>query len=133
MSDVFSSLAYSPLFQENKPRSEQVEISSARSYVGQLTEQLILAKAYMVIAEKHNNLQLARELNSKIRTSQIFLSKAAMQEKPIYLDEAEPIIRSLSTLIFKAQVAHYDIATTMMIMKSHIQALEERVRILLLI
>ncbi|CAK9147920.1 unnamed protein product [Ilex paraguariensis] len=49
-----------------------------------------------------------------------------MREEPITLDEAEPVIKSLSFLIFKAQDAHYDIATTIMTMKSHIQALEQR-------
>ncbi|CAK9147922.1 unnamed protein product [Ilex paraguariensis] len=49
-----------------------------------------------------------------------------MREEPITLDEAEPVIKSLSILIFKAQDAHYDIATTIMTMKSHIQALEQR-------
>ncbi|KAL0342379.1 UNVERIFIED_CONTAM: putative galacturonosyltransferase 11 [Sesamum calycinum] len=49
-----------------------------------------------------------------------------MREEPISLEEAEPIIKSLSSLIFKAQDAHYDIATTITTMKSHIQALEER-------
>ncbi|KAL3529636.1 hypothetical protein ACH5RR_008958 [Cinchona calisaya] len=102
------------------------EILSARSYARQLAEQMTLAKAYVIIAKEHNNLHLAWELSSKIRTCQFLLSKAAMREEPISLDEAEPIIKSLSSLIFKAQDAHYDIATTMMTMKSHIQALEER-------
>ncbi|CAK9147918.1 unnamed protein product [Ilex paraguariensis] len=49
-----------------------------------------------------------------------------MREEPITLDEAKPVIKSLSFLIFKAHYAHYDIATTIMTMKSHIQALEQR-------
>lgn len=49
-----------------------------------------------------------------------------MRGEPITLEEAEPIIKSLSSLIFKAQDAHYDVATTIMTMKSHIQALEDR-------
>lgn len=49
-----------------------------------------------------------------------------MRGEPITFEEAEPIIKSLSSLIFRAQDAHYDIATTIMTMKSHIQALEER-------
>lgn len=102
------------------------EIVSANSYARQLAEQMTLAKAYIVIAKEHNNLHLAWELTSKIRSCQFLLSKAAMREEPITLEEAGPIIKSLSTLIFKAQDAHYDIATTIMTMKSHIQALEER-------
>ncbi|XP_059641040.1 hexosyltransferase GAUT11-like [Cornus florida] len=102
------------------------EVLSANSYARQLAEQMTLAKAYVIIAKEHNNLHLAWELSSKIRTCQFLLSKAAMKEEPITLDEAEPIIKSLSSLIFKAQEVHYDIATTIMTMKSHIQALEER-------
>ncbi|KAL3824716.1 hypothetical protein ACJIZ3_020745 [Penstemon smallii] len=120
---------------EINPRNDQIihknqniteEILSARSYARQLAEQMTLAKAYVIIAKEHNNLHLAWELSSKIRSCQFLLSKAAMREDPISLDEAEPIIKSLSSLIFKAQDAHYDIATTMMTMKTHIQALEER-------
>lgn len=102
------------------------EIGSATSFSRQLAEQMILAKAYVIIAKEHNNLHLAWELSSKIRTCQLLLSKAAMKGEPISLEEAEPVIKSLSTLIFKAQDAHYDIATTIITMKSHIQALEER-------
>lgn len=102
------------------------EILNVNSYARQLAEQMTLAKAYVIIAKEHNNLHLAWELSSKIRSCQLLLSKAAMREEPITLDEAEPIIKGLSSLIFKAQEAHYDIATTMITMKSHIQALEER-------
>uniref|UniRef100_A0A5B7AKE3 Hexosyltransferase n=1 Tax=Davidia involucrata TaxID=16924 RepID=A0A5B7AKE3_DAVIN len=102
------------------------EILNANSYARQLAEQMTLAKAYVIIAKEHNNLHLAWELSSKIRSCQFLLSKAAMRKEPITLDEAEPIVKSLSSLIYKAQDAHYDIATTIMTMKSHIQALEER-------
>ncbi|GAV61933.1 Glyco_transf_8 domain-containing protein [Cephalotus follicularis] len=102
------------------------EILSATSISRQLAEQMTLAKAYVIIAKDHSNLHLAWELSSKIRSCQLLLSKAAMRGEPITLDEAEPIISSLSSLIFKAQDAHYDIATTIMTMKSHIQALEGR-------
>lgn len=102
------------------------EILSTNSYARQLSEQMTLAKAYVIIAKEHNNLHLAWELTSKIRSCQFLLSKAAMRENPITLDEARPLIKSLSSLIFKAQDAHYDIATTIMTMKSHMQALEER-------
>lgn len=102
------------------------QLVSSRSVARQLADQVTLAKAYVVIAKEHNNLHLAWELSSKIRSCQLLLSKAAMRGEPVSLDEAEPIITSLSSLIFKAQDAHYDIATTIMTMKSHIQALEER-------
>uniref|UniRef100_A0A5B7AME5 Hexosyltransferase n=1 Tax=Davidia involucrata TaxID=16924 RepID=A0A5B7AME5_DAVIN len=122
---------------EKKARNEHIvhkrlnfteEILRANSYARQLAEQMTLAKAFVIIAKEHNNLHLAWELSSKIRSCQFLLSKAAMKEEPITLDEAEPIIKSLSFLIYKAQDAHYDIATTIMTMKSHIQALEERAR-----
>lgn len=131
----FGSLTYYCLCQEINPRNDRAvhenrniteEILSARSYARQLAEQMTLAKAYVIIAKEHNNLHLAWELSTKIRSCQLLLSKAAKREEPISLEEAEPIIKSLSSLIFKAQDAHYDIATTMMTMKSHIQALEER-------
>lgn len=102
------------------------EILSASSFSRQLSEQITLAKAYVIIAKEHNNLHLAWELSSNIRRCQLLLSKAAMRGEPITFEEAEPIIKSLSSLIFRAQDAHYDIATTIMTMKSHIQALEER-------
>ncbi|KAG2321281.1 hypothetical protein Bca52824_014494 [Brassica carinata] len=87
------------------------EVTSASSFARQLAEQMTLAKSY---------------LSSKIRSCQLLLSKAAMRGQPISLDEAKQIVSGLSALIYKAQDAHYDIATTMMTMKSHIQALEER-------
>ncbi|KAF2312886.1 hypothetical protein GH714_040944 [Hevea brasiliensis] len=121
--------------QENHAREEPVnheglnftnEILSATSFARQLAEQMTLAKAYVIIAKEHNNLHLAWELSKQIRSCQLLLSKAAMRGEPITQEEAEPIISSLSFLIFKAQDAHYDVATTIMTMKSHIQALEER-------
>ncbi|KAL9231531.1 hypothetical protein vseg_006751 [Gypsophila vaccaria] len=102
------------------------ELLSPVSIARQLADQMTLAKAYVVIAKEHSNLQLAWELSSKIRSCQLLLSKAAMRGEAISLEEAEPTIKSLSSLIFKAQDAHYDLATTIMTMKSHIQALEER-------
>ncbi|XP_051117092.1 hexosyltransferase GAUT11-like [Andrographis paniculata] len=107
-------------------RNTTEEIAIAGSYARQLSEQMILAKAYAIIAKEHNNLHLAWELSSRIRTCQLLLSKAAKRQDPISLEEAEPIIESLSTLIFKAQDAHYDISTTMMTMKNFIQSLEDR-------
>ncbi|XP_074277951.1 hexosyltransferase GAUT11-like [Silene latifolia] len=102
------------------------ELLRPGSVARQLADQMTLAKAYVVIAKEQNNLQLAWELSSRIRSCQLLLSKAAMREEPISLEEAESTLKSLSLLIFKAQDAHYDIATTLMTMKSHIQALEER-------
>ncbi|CAN1151671.1 Hexosyltransferase GAUT11 [Linum perenne] len=123
------------LMMERKSQSELVkhetfnftkEILSPSSFSRQLAEQMILAKAYVIIAKEHNNLHLAWELSKRIRSCQLLLSKAAIRREPITEEDAEPVITSLSHLIFKAQDAHYDIATTIMTMKSHIQALEER-------
>ncbi|KAF6169129.1 hypothetical protein GIB67_038626 [Kingdonia uniflora] len=105
------------------------EILSVTSYARQLADQITLAKAYVIIAKEQNNLQLAWELSSKIRNCQLLLSEAAMRGKPIKLDEARPLAEGLSSLIYKAQDAHYDIATTIVTMKSHIQALEERANV----
>ncbi|KAJ0257317.1 Hexosyltransferase GAUT11 [Hirschfeldia incana] len=126
----------SQLILERETRTEDVsppprlnfteEVTSASSFARQLGEQMTLAKAYVFIAKEHNNLHLAWELTSKIRSCQLLLSKAAMRGQPISLEEAKTIVTGLSTLIYKAQDAHYDIATTMMTMKSHIQFLEER-------
>ncbi|XP_023764281.1 hexosyltransferase GAUT11 [Lactuca sativa] len=102
------------------------ESANPNSYARQLLEQMTLAKAYIVIAKEHNNHHLAWELTSNIRTCQFLLSKAAMKNTQMTQQEAQPLIKTLSTLIFKAQESHYDIATTIMTMKSHIQALEER-------
>ncbi|XP_071733920.1 hexosyltransferase GAUT11-like [Rutidosis leptorrhynchoides] len=110
----------------HKNQNQTNEITNTNSYARQLLVQMTLAKAYIVIAKEHNNHHLAYELTSKIRSCQFLLSKAAMRDNPMTQNEAEPLIKSLSTLIFKAQDAHYDIATTIMTMKSHIQALEER-------
>lgn len=80
----------------------------------------------MLIAKEHKNLHLAWELSLKIQSCELLLSKAAMSGQPTLLDEAEPIIKNLASLIFEAQETHYDIATTIITMKSHIQALEEQ-------
>ncbi|XP_068669571.1 hexosyltransferase GAUT11-like [Aristolochia californica] len=102
------------------------EIMSATSFARQLSEQITLAKAYVVIAKEHNNLRLAWELSKQIRSSQLLLSKAAMRGTPITLLEAESLVKRLSSLIYKAQDSHYDVATAIMTLKTHIQALEER-------
>ncbi|KAE8715805.1 putative galacturonosyltransferase 11 [Hibiscus syriacus] len=87
---------------------------------------MTLAKAYVIIAKEHNNFYLSWELGSMIRSCQLLLSKATMRGRPITLEEAEPIITRQSSLLYKAQDTHYDIATTIVTMKSHIQAIEER-------
>ncbi|KAK4768133.1 hypothetical protein SAY87_003274 [Trapa incisa] len=102
------------------------EIASATSFSRQLAEQMTLVKAYITIAKDHNNLHLAWELSSKFRMSQLLLSKAALRGEPLTLEEAGPVIKSMSSLIYKARDLHYDISTTIATMQSHIQAVEER-------
>ncbi|KAJ6800150.1 putative galacturonosyltransferase 11 isoform X1 [Iris pallida] len=102
------------------------ELLSTTSFARQLTDQMTLAKAYVVIAKEHGNLQLAWELSSQIRNCQRLLSQAAFQGKPITLEEAHPIVGKFSHLIYIAQDSHYDISTTIVTLKSHAQALEER-------
>lgn len=92
----------------------------------QLGDQITLAKAYVVIAKENNNLQLAWELSSQIRSCLLLLSKAATRGRPVTKEEAEPIIRELSSLIYQAKELHYDSAIMIMKLKAHIQALEER-------
>lgn len=103
------------------------ELSSATSFARQLVEQMTLAKAYLVVAKEHGNLKLAGGLSSQIRNCQRLLSQAAIGEKRITLEEAQPVIGKLAKLILKAQESHFDIATTLVTLKNHIQALEARV------
>ncbi|XP_073128445.1 hexosyltransferase GAUT11-like isoform X2 [Henckelia pumila] len=110
----------------HKKRNFTDKMSSSTSYARQLSEQMTLAKAYVIIFKEHNNLSLAWELSSKIRSGQTVLSEAAKRDEPVSLEEAEPIIKSLSSIFFRAQDAHYDIAITMMTMKSQIQVLKEK-------
>ncbi|WOL17675.1 hypothetical protein Cni_G26468 [Canna indica] len=102
------------------------ELLSTTSFSRQLADQMALAKAYLVIAKEHNNLQFAWELSSQIRSCQRLLSQAAVRGKTITEEEAHPIINRLAQLIYKAQDSHYDISTTIATLKSHVLALEER-------
>lgn len=123
-----------PLLEQNEKIKENFhvalnlteEILRATSFTRQISDQITLAKAYLILAKEHNNLQLAWELSSKIRSAQLLLSKSAMKEESITLEEAEPVIKALASLFHKAQKAHYDIATTIMTMKNHLQAIEQR-------
>ncbi|ONK79297.1 uncharacterized protein A4U43_C01F4940 [Asparagus officinalis] len=102
------------------------ELLSTTSFARQLNDQITLAKAYVIIAKEHSNLQLAWELSSQIRNCQRLLSQAAVRAKPITIEEAHPIVSRLSHLMYKAQDSHYDISTTIVTLKKHAQALEER-------
>ncbi|XP_065003073.1 hexosyltransferase GAUT11-like [Musa acuminata AAA Group] len=102
------------------------ELLSSSSFARQLAVQMTLAKAYVVIAKEHNNLQFAWELSSQIKNCQWLLSQAAVRGKNITEEEAHPIINQLAQLIFKAQDFHYDVSTTISTLRSHALALEER-------
>ncbi|KAH7665143.1 Polygalacturonate 4-alpha-galacturonosyltransferase protein [Dioscorea alata] len=126
---------FRPPLMETSPEIEEATESSlnytqellrSTSFARQLTDQMALAKTYVVMAKEHNNLRLAWELSSQIRNSQRLLSQAAVRGQAVSLEEAHPIIRKLSQLIYKAQDSHYDISTTITTLKKHVQALEER-------
>ncbi|MQM19754.1 hypothetical protein Taro_052765 [Colocasia esculenta] len=103
------------------------ELLSITSFARQLVDQMTLAKAYLVMAKERGSLTLAWELSSQIRNCQRLLSQAAVGGKSISLEEARPVVNKLAQLIYKAQDAHYDIATTITTLRNHIQALEDRV------
>ncbi|CAD5183193.1 hexosyltransferase GAUT11-like [Musa acuminata AAA Group] len=126
---------FEPLLREKVVADEEItreslnltqELLSSSSYARQLADQMTLAKAYVVIAKEHHNLQLAWELSSHIRNGQRLLSQAAVRGKSITLEEAHPVVSRLAQLIYKAQDFHYDISTTITTLKSHTLALEER-------
>ncbi|KAG0617304.1 hypothetical protein M758_5G180000 [Ceratodon purpureus] len=91
----------------------------------QLGDQMTLCKSYAVIAKENNNLQLAWHLSAQIRAAQQLLSLAATRGTPVVWEEAEPIMREMSALIFQAKELHYDSATMLMKLKAEMQALEE--------
>lgn len=102
------------------------EMSSPDSVSRQLSEQISLAKAFVVIAKESNNLQFAWELSAQIRNSQILLSNAALRRTPLTTREAETAIRDMALLLFQAQQLHYDSSTMIMRLKAKIQGLEEQ-------
>ncbi|KAJ1697576.1 hypothetical protein LUZ63_006088 [Rhynchospora breviuscula] len=134
----FHQVQSQPSVREKTPVSEQVhhennlnltqELLSSNSYARQLSDQMTLAKAYIVISKEHGNLKLAWELSSQIRNCQRLLSQAAIKGEPITQEESDPVITSLAQLIYKAQDLHYDISTTIVTLKSHTNALEERAK-----
>ncbi|KAG8635540.1 probable galacturonosyltransferase 10 isoform X1 [Manihot esculenta] len=102
------------------------EMLSPNSVTRQLTDQISLAKAFVVIAKESNNLQFAWELSAQIRNSQVLLSSAATGRAPLTIRESETAIRDMALLLFQAQQLHYDSATMIMRLKAKIQALEEQ-------
>jgi len=102
------------------------ELLSTTSVARQLIDQISLAKAYIIIAKEHGNLNLAWEFSSLVRKCQGLLSQAAATAKPITIEGVLPIVSHISKLIYKAQDLHYDISTTITTLKKHVEALKER-------
>ncbi|CAI0460888.1 unnamed protein product [Linum tenue] len=102
------------------------EMLSPNSVTRQLSDQISLAKAFVVIAKESNNLQFAWELSAQIRNSQVLLSSAATRRVPLTTRESDTAIRDMALLLFQGQQLHYDSATMIMKLKAKIQALEEQ-------
>ncbi|XP_030546278.1 probable galacturonosyltransferase 10 [Rhodamnia argentea] len=102
------------------------EMLSPNSVTRQISDQISLAKSFVVIAKESNNLQFAWELSAQIRNSQVLLSNAATRRAPLTVKESETSIRNMALLLFQAQQLHYDSATMIMRLKARIQALEEQ-------
>ncbi|KAL3754578.1 hypothetical protein ACJRO7_001771 [Eucalyptus globulus] len=102
------------------------EMLSPNSVTRQISDQISLAKAFVVIAKESNNLQFAWELSAQIRNSQVLLSNAATRRTTLTVKESEISIRDMALLLFQAQQLHYDSATMIMRLKARIQALEEQ-------
>ncbi|KGN44171.1 probable galacturonosyltransferase 10 [Cucumis sativus] len=102
------------------------EMLNPSSIARQLSDQISLAKAFVVIAKESSNLQFAWELSAQIRNSQILLSSAATRRVPLQITEAETAIRDMALLLYQAQQLHYDSATMIMRLKAKIQTLDEQ-------
>ncbi|KAJ6693342.1 hypothetical protein OIU85_004140 [Salix viminalis] len=103
------------------------EMLSPNSVTRQLSDQISLAKAFVVIAKESSNIQFAWELSAQIRNSQVLLSSVASRRAPLTARESETAIRDMALLLFNAQQLHYDSATMIMRLKTKIQILEEQV------
>lgn len=102
------------------------EMLNPNSVTRQLSDQISLAKAFVVIAKESNNLQFAWELSAQIRNLQALLSNAATRRTPLTTGESETAIRDMALLLYQAQQLHYDSATMIMRLKAKIQALDEQ-------
>ncbi len=97
------------------------EMLSPSSAARQLSDQITMAKALLVIAKESNNFNFAWELSAKIRTCQLLLSESTAQGTTISAKEAAPVIKEMSVLFSQAQDLHYDSATMIMKLKAQIQ------------
>ncbi|KAF9589717.1 hypothetical protein IFM89_027992 [Coptis chinensis] len=85
-----------------------------------LSDQIALAKSFVVIAKESNNLQFAWELSAQICNSQILLSNVAIKRAPLTATESETAIRDMALLLYQAQQLHYDSTTMIMKLKAKI-------------
>jgi len=97
------------------------EMLSPSSAARQLSDQITMAKALLVIAKESNNFNFAWELSAKIRTCQLLLSESTAQGTTISAKDAAPVIKEMSVLFSQAQDLHYDSATMIMKLKAQIQ------------
>ncbi|KAM7271935.1 hypothetical protein ACFE04_031149 [Oxalis oulophora] len=102
------------------------ELLSPDSFTRQLSDQIALAKSFIVIAKASNHLQFAWELSTQLRNSQALLANAATMQTPLATTESKTAIRNMALLLYQAQQLHYDSATMIMRLKGQIQALEEQ-------
>lgn len=109
-----------PARESSEDGSTEVDFSLG-SLPRQLGDQMTLCKSYAVIAKENNNLQLAWHLSAQIRAGQQLLSQAVTRGTPVLWEEAEPIMRVMSGLIFQAKELHYDSATMLMKLKAEMQ------------
>ncbi|KAI4318836.1 hypothetical protein MLD38_032500 [Melastoma candidum] len=128
-----SSPVYKTNFQRRYRRDKYLEALNVTdetlnptSVTRQLTEQIALAKSFLVIAKESNNIQFAWELSAQIRNSQLLLSDAATRRVPLTLRESETAISDMALLLYQAQQLHYDSPTMIMRLKAKIQSLEEQ-------
>ncbi|KAI5567940.1 hypothetical protein BDE02_13G124600 [Populus trichocarpa] len=105
------------------------EMLSPNSVTRQLSDQISLAKAFVVIAKESNNIQFAWELSAQIRNSQVLLSSVATRRAPLTSRESETAIRDMALLLLHAQQLHYDSATMIMRLKTKIQTLDEQMAV----
>ncbi|KAK4741725.1 hypothetical protein SAY87_025313 [Trapa incisa] len=102
------------------------EMLSPHSVTRQISDQIALAKSFVIIAKESNNFQFAWELSAQIRNSQVLLSNAATRQAPLTVKESETAIRDMAVLLFQAQQLHYDSAVMIMRLKVKMQSMEEQ-------
>ncbi|XP_078447691.1 galacturonosyltransferase 10 [Wolffia australiana] len=90
----------------------------------QLAVQMSLAKTLAVVAKESNNLQLAWELTTQIRSSQALLSSPALPPVMVAA-ELDAAVRKMGLLLQKARQLNYDGAAAIVKLKARVQTMEE--------